>query len=243
MDILNCSQCGKPFRKKGSVQICTTCLDQEHEMYEFYYQKLSKLMGHVDFESLGSKSPLNMKRLEKALEYRLGTGDVNELVYWKRGTCHVCTVRLKNPDSVEPICVTCLDQVVVLLEKEPPVPQPLPEDSVPGSSQRHSGESTEIPSTPAAEEEMVPRSLYEKVLCELDTYRKHFGPLPNHLQARLGVSPGSSPFSADFIEIMEILQQTDEDIVLDVLELETAKRGMTGMERIQHYGFKRVFSA
>ncbi len=253
MDIVNCQQCSKPFIKKGGVRVCSGCLDEERGMYDFYYQKITPRLRELNFRYIARQTSLDEKRLEQALEYRLG-GDESGDVSLKRSVCNVCGKRQDNLESPEPICVKCLDLVLKLIERDerafinaeqrdervvlgPPEVDVL---QYPASQ----GRMTHI-SPAQCLGETVSRALYEEALQKLAMYEESFGPLPsvggaeNADDSTLRSLLSSSKESE---EVLMILDQKDEEIVLNKDEMQTLNTAHLYLKenKRRHYGFKRI---
>lgn len=267
MDIVNCVQCNRPFQRTGGHTMCGGCLETEYSRYDRYYRKLGKHLEHLNMIYLAQKTGLSSQRLANSLYFRLGNGAIKDLPLWKRGYCNVCHQRLKNADSVEPICLHCIELILPLIDTDP---QALFASESEKRAQSSQQELDPLPPPPVLPTQTpVPElpvfsggeglSELEALRAELAHYKALYHAAlnpPGHLPAN---SPGNSsampslvshnaapapgsPSPQDWREILNILERSDDDTTLspeDLRLLQTHHLFFARQGQIRHYGFKR----
>ncbi|MBY0405469.1 MAG: hypothetical protein K2X66_16325 [Cyanobacteria bacterium] len=201
MPLENCKQCSNPFERIGPALLCFHCLSNERKDYQRYYKLISPLLFRLDFNQLGQLTEKNGILLREVLLFRLGGGEVKELPKWKKGGCYLCSERLLNKESPEPICLTCLNLINKAIgTMESQVKQlsstsflkPLIANDPPASSggslapsfdSANSGPAKNCPCCGNSAQEAVCKSCFEFVSMELKAYKKHFGEIPADILA------------------------------------------------------------
>jgi hypothetical protein len=203
MPLENCKQCSNPFERIGPALLCFHCLSNERKDYQRYYKLISPLLFRLDFNQLGQITEKNGILLREVLLFRLGGGEVKELPKWKKGGCYLCSERLLNKESPEPICLACLNLVnkaIGTLESQVKQSTPtlvirpiMADDNTNASSSggylspslenANASPAKNCPCCGNSAQEAVCKSCFEFVSLELKAYKKHFGEIPADILA------------------------------------------------------------
>jgi len=240
--IVNCLQCSRPLQKRGNVQVCKRCLDEEQKVFTYYYQSLSRKLSQLNYKYIAQRIHCDEQRLKNTCHYSMGASTGHrELEGWRRGTCNICFRAQSNPESYEPICVRCLDQVLNIVQshdgaiskehRNGDCHHDTPDNSVlEGKTFTLSTEPLVIPPEGLSDAAMTDyKHLYEAAISELKLYKEKYGPLspspypaPHASQHYVPTSPGtvighqlSSPLNSvkapNSDDILSILDDNDFD--------------------------------
>lgn len=107
----NCFLCNKPFQRTGAHKICSECSEREQKIYFETFERLKGVFNQLDLTVLGHELRMNPEALEEILSYSLGYHSFPENEIYKKGHCYLCSKRLLNCDTKDPICMQCLSAI------------------------------------------------------------------------------------------------------------------------------------
>lgn len=267
LQIVNCLQCGRPLQKRGQVQVCKRCVEEESKVYDFYYNKIGRQVHQLNYKYIAQRGHIDENRLKETCLYRM-SNTKHELEGWKKGSCNTCCRVLPNPDSFEPICIRCLEHVLNMVSNYP--------DTAILEEYQHLNGEGEAPKKQSLLDKVSPnkpsysteeadyKKLYEKTLGRLEEYETQYGSLgsapanplaPTKIiptskmssdskTKNLRVSSGKNyedvSNSADAEDILSILEEDEDNLIVDALESSDESENNGGLKR--RFGFKNQAS-
>lgn len=233
---------------------------QEKALYTRFYDNIYAAMtvSGIDYDAIAERAGLPQRRLRECLIFRLGTGEIRQLFGAMPGICYVCKDSLFNPQSQEPLCLSCLQRVDMVLHQQQEKADQTPSDNIPNAS--------DLP--------MITETLYNTLLSRFqrlnDVVQRFSEQYPDLAEAVklecLSEEVTHSQLSSDVEretltddeddhpqsgnEVLDILNNNHDQFddvfeLLDAYALNLEQQALptgvlSGRDAIRHFGFKRL---
>lgn len=109
MELVNCKECGAPFLKKGSEEICFNCLKKEMDDVKVIKEFASKAQaGFFSLEKISECTHIDFAQVEKLYKkgLLLSINDKLEI------RCQFCGAELRGKDNKIAVCPNCSKDMI-----------------------------------------------------------------------------------------------------------------------------------